>query len=348
MESSRRTVLVTGASSGIGLATAELLAARGFRVLAGVRSAAGREALAAFGSANIETVSLDVTCADQVECLMERIGELSPEGLYALVNNAGIGPPAAVELTDLDELRQILEVNTLAPLRMMQACLPLLRRGRGRIVCMSSMNGTIALPMVGAYSASKFALEALCDSLRVELRPWKIPVTVIRPGQVSTSIFAKARIALSERSQMIPAELAEGYSRLYARAAKFNERGAGMGAKPQAVARVVLKALNARRPRASYIVGLDAWGLQALQRILPTRWLDSLLASASGATMERDTTSEHSASLSDKLTTSEAEGDRGQIPAACAAECSDPLLRPMTEILAKEPGINAGPNMSGQ
>ena len=287
MNTPRRTVLVTGASSGIGLATAELLAERGFHVLAGIRSELGREAVETRRLENLHAVQLDVTCGEDVGSLVERIDQICPEGLYALVNNAGVGPPSAVELTDLDEFRQTLEVNTIAPLRMMQACLPALRRGRGRIVCMSSMNGLVSLPMVGAYSASKFALEALCDALRIELRPWKIPVIVIRPGQVSTAIFEKARIALAARSQAIPQETLAGYSRLYARAAKFNERGAGTGARPQAVARAVLKSLQARRPRPSYIVGFDAWGLAALKTILPTKWLDVLIGSASGSSMDR-------------------------------------------------------------
>lgn len=283
MDPSRPTVLVTGASSGIGLVTAQLLASEGYHVLAGVRSDIGRERLAACQATNLTPVWLDVTQPEHVERLIPEIRRLSPGGLFALVNNAGIGPPAAVELTDLDELRRVLEVNTLAPLRMIQACLPLLREGRGRIVNISSMNGSIALPMVGAYSASKFALEALSDALRVELRPWNIPITLIRPGQVGTDIFAKARTALEQRSQEIPPELRDGYEKMYARAAKFNERGATAATPPSAVARVVLKALRARRPRLRYIVGADARALQLARAVFPTRWLDRFIAAISGA-----------------------------------------------------------------
>jgi NAD(P)-dependent dehydrogenase (short-subunit alcohol dehydrogenase family) len=276
------TVLVTGASSGIGLATAQLLACKGFRVLAGVRCDRGQAALAACDSANISPVWLDVTQAEHVDQLLPQIRQLSAGGLYALVNNAGIGPPAAVELTDLDEMRRVLEVNTLAPLRMIQACLPLLRQGHGRIVNISSMNGTIAMPMIGAYSASKFALEALSDTLRVELRPWNIPVSLIRPGQVGTPIFEKARRELEARSQAIPADLQDGYGKLYARAAQFNERGAKAATPPARVARAVLKALRARRPKVHYVVGADAFGLQALRAAIPTRWLDNIMAIAMG------------------------------------------------------------------
>ena len=283
MDESLPAVLVTGATSGIGLATARLLASRGYHVYAGMRCDRGRCAIEACKSPNLKPVWLDVTQPEHVERLMPELRELCPSGLYGLVNNAGIGPPGAVELTDIDELRRIFEVNTLAPLRMIQACLPLLREGRGRVVNISSMNGYISLPMVGAYSASKFALEALSDALRVELRPWNIPISLIRPGQVGTAIFDKARLALLERTQAIPPELADGYGKLYERAAKFNERGAKSATPPEAVARAVLRALNARRPRLHYAVGADALGLQFARAMLPTRWLDSLIAAISGA-----------------------------------------------------------------
>lgn len=283
MSERQPTVLVTGASSGIGLASALALARGGYRVLAGVRSDLGRAAVAACGLSNLSAVELDVTCPEQVAALVPEIRRLSPQGLYALVNNAGIGPPQVVELTDLDEFRRILEVNTIAPLRMIQACLPLLREGRGRIVNISSMNGAIALPMVGAYSASKFALEALSDALRIELRPWKIPVSLIRPGQVGTPIFDKARQALEERAATIPAELQSGYAKLFERSIKFNERGAHSASAPEAVAKVVLKAVRARRPRVHYIVGADARWLELARAGLPSRWLDSLIGAISGA-----------------------------------------------------------------
>lgn len=283
MNSLRPTVLVTGASSGIGLATARLLARRGYDVLAGVRCHRGRQTVQDEGMQNLSPVWLDVTRDDHVEQLIAEIRQTRPDGLFGLVNNAGIGPPAAVELSDIDEVRRILEVNTLAPLRLIQACLPLLRDARGRIVNISSLNGFVALPMVGAYSASKFALEALCNSLRVELRPWKIPISVVRPGQIGTPIFDKARTALQERAQQIPPELGYGYSKLYARAAQFNERGARAATPPEAVARVVLRALEARRPRLHYVVGADARGLGLVQSLMPTRWFDALVGALAGA-----------------------------------------------------------------
>jgi NAD(P)-dependent dehydrogenase (short-subunit alcohol dehydrogenase family) len=277
----RKAVLITGASSGIGRATAELLAVSGYQVFAGVRRHGPGEPLPPT-PAGAEPVELDVTCSDNVASVVGQLDAACPDGLFALVNNAGVAPPAAVELTDLDELRRVLEVNTLAPLRLIQACLPLLRRGRGRIINMSSMNGKLAMPMVGAYSASKFALEALSDVLRVELRPWGVTVSLLRPGQVRTSIFAKAGAALVARQREIPAELADGYGTLYARAQKFNERGAQASTTPEKVARAVQKILRARRPRPVYLVGGDAWGLELAYLGLPPRIMDWFLAAAMG------------------------------------------------------------------
>jgi NAD(P)-dependent dehydrogenase (short-subunit alcohol dehydrogenase family) len=278
MGESMRTVLITGCSSGIGRASALMLAEKGFRVLAGVRSAEQVERLTDPSLPGLEPIQLDVTSEDDVRQVVEHIRQTCPQGLCALVNNAGMGLPAAVELSTIDEVRQLLEVNTVGPLRLIQSCLPMLRVGRGRIINMSSTNGALAMPMVGAYSASKFALEALSDALRVELRPWRIPVIIIRPGQVRTPIFSKMRDNLKARSPGIPAELKQGYDAMYARAGQFNERGAKSPTSPEAVARAVCRAIEAKRPRTHYLVGIDARGLQLAKLLVPQRLLDRIFA----------------------------------------------------------------------
>jgi len=260
-----------------------LLAEQGYRVLAGVRDSEHVAKLSCPNLALLEPLVLDVTCEEHIVRATHLLRQTSPQGLYGLVNNAGLGMPAALELSTLDEVRALFEVNTFAPLRMIQACLPFLRIGSGRVINMSSMNGTMALPMIGAYSASKFALEAFSDTLRVELRPWQIPVSLIRPGQVCTSIFAKAREDLDRRSANIPAELKSGYEMMYARASKFNSRGARSSTSPEKVASVVLRALQAKRPRTHYRVGFDAWGMRLAQALVPQRLMDRMLARAMGA-----------------------------------------------------------------
>lgn len=281
MDPTQQTVLVTGCSSGIGRATVELLAERGWRVFAGVRHQADGEQFASLKG--VKPLVVDVTCDAQAAEAAARVAELVPQGLAGLVNNAGVGAPAAVELTDLEEFRTLLEVNAVGALRMTQLLLPSLRSAAGRIVNMSSMNGTIALPMVGAYSASKFALEALSDTMRVELRPWGVTVSLIRPGQVRTAIFDKARDAIESRAEEIPVGLRPGYAKMYATAARFNERGARGAGKPEQVARAVHKALTARWPRARYVVGWDAWALQVAQWLVPQRLIDRALARTTGS-----------------------------------------------------------------
>ncbi len=288
MDHTPRTVLITGCSTGIGRATVKLLAENGFQVFAGVRNEHDANEIKSLHAA-VMPLLMDVTSDADVARAVETVSAASPNGLYALVNNAGIGLPAAVELTTIDELRMLLEVNTVAPLRMIQACLPLLRNtssepsasaggGLRRIVNVSSMNGTMALPMVGAYSASKFALEALSDTLRVELRPWRISVSLIRPGQVRTVIFDKARKAIVERIGSMPTDMRTGYEKMYNRAAEFNERGAQSGTLPEHVAQRILHALTAKRPKTHYHVGYDAHAMHLSKLHLPTRLVDRILA----------------------------------------------------------------------
>ena len=278
-----RTVLITGCSSGIGRAMARLLAAEGFQVFAGVR---GEEQAAALVDARLpllEPVQLDVTSDAQIDRVLagmaSRHGE---ESLFALINNAGLGLPAVLELASIEEVKRVIEVNTIGPLRMVQRCLPHLRRGSGRVINMSSINGMLALPALGAYSASKFALEAISDSLRVELRPWGITVSLIQPGQINTAIFAKGHAALTRQAGRIPEPLQAGYGPLYTRAHQFNERGTHSSSSPEKVAQVVLRALLARCPKARYKVGFDAYGLALMQTLLPQRLIDRLVARASG------------------------------------------------------------------
>lgn len=282
MDPSTRTVLVTGCSTGIGHAIVKLLAEKGFHVFAGVRSQRAFDELKTMHPA-ITPLILDVTSDDDVARAVETIRAASPQGLFGLVNNAGVALPAAVELTTLDEFRELLEVNAVGPLRMINACLPLLRqatsrKSHARIVNISSMNGTMALPMVGAYSASKYALEALCDTLRVELRPWRISVSLIRPGQVSTVIFDKSRAAIAERIASMPADLRPGYEKMYQTAAEFNERGAQSRTRPEHVAKRVLHALTSSWPRTHYHVGLDAFGMNLGKHYVSARLVDRVLA----------------------------------------------------------------------
>ena len=265
-----RTVLVTGASSGIGEATALRLHRRGWRVLAGVRREEDAERLRAAGP---EPIRLDVTDAAHVAAAAARLGE---EPLHGLVNNAGIALAVPVEVMPLDELRRQLEVNVVGQVAVTQALLPALRRARGRVVNVSSIAGRSSLPFLGAYGASKHAVEGLTDALRLELRPFGIEVVSIEPGTIATPIWSRGAALADEVLGRAPPELLQLYAgRIAAFRRLAAERGAS-GAPAEAVAAAVERALTSARPRARVLVGRDAYIRAGLER-LPVRLRDRAL-----------------------------------------------------------------------
>jgi NAD(P)-dependent dehydrogenase (short-subunit alcohol dehydrogenase family) len=258
-----RTALVTGASSGIGQACAVQLVSSGWRVLAGVRRA---------GEApdGAEEVLLDVTAADQIRSAADLVDQLD-----GLVNNAGIAISAPVEFVPPEELRHQLEVNLVGQVAVTQAFLPALRRAKGRIVFMGSIAGRSALPFLSPYAASKHALEAVADSLRLELRPFGIHVSIVEPGSIKTAIWARSAQRADELIAASDGELGDLYGE---RIAAFRqialERGAA-GAPAEKVAKVVLEALSAERPHTRYLIGRDARLRAGFER-LPDRLRDRI------------------------------------------------------------------------
>ena len=273
----RGAVVITGASTGIGEACALHLAGLGFRVFAGVRKEADAAALRGKAMGRIAPLSLDVTDPAALgRAAAEVAGAVGDGGLAGLVNNAGIAVAAPLEFLPLDEFRRQLEVNVTGQLAATQAFLPLLRRGRGRIVNMSSIAGRIAGPMIGPYHASKFALEALSDALRLELRPWGLHVAVIEPGTIATPIWAKSGAAAEALLAALPARAHELYGPQIAAMRARAARAEGSGIPPRRVAEAVAHALTARRPKTRYLVGTDA-RIGALVARLPDRLRDRLL-----------------------------------------------------------------------
>jgi NAD(P)-dependent dehydrogenase (short-subunit alcohol dehydrogenase family) len=271
-------VVITGASTGIGRATARYLAARGMRVFAGVRREQDAEALRGAGASGVTPVQLDVTDRQSIARAAREVeAALGGEGLLGLVNNAGIGIGAPLEFIDLDELRRQLEVNVIGPVAVTQAFLSQVRARRGRIVNVGSIGGRIAQPIMGPYNASKYALEALSDSLRMELRAWGIHVSLVEPGAIATAIWEKTD---TYAEHMIPA-LGARAGELYGDAIGAVLGTARMLSKraiaPEAVSRVIFHALTARRPRTRYLVGTDARAEALLARFLPDRARDAVL-----------------------------------------------------------------------
>lgn len=267
-------VLITGASSGIGESCARHLASRGFCVYAGVRSDAAAEALN--GLKNLTPVRLDVTKPEDwqaVSALLKREGR----GLSGLVNNAGAGFGGPIEHLDLQAFRDQFEVNFFGVIQGIQICLPHLRQAKGRIINVSSVNGRVVTPFLSPYCSSKFALEALSESLRYELSPWGLHVSLIQPGMIRTPIFLKSQSRFKELLAALPESAREQYAGPLASFQGLLERAPQKGADPILVARVVEKALTEASPRLRYAVGTDARIGLLLRKFLSDRTFESLI-----------------------------------------------------------------------
>ena len=269
------TALITGASTGIGRATALRLAASGWTVLAGVRKTADGEALIAAGGERVLPAQLDVTIPAQIGTVVERVGEIASGGLDALVNNAGIGVGGPLELVSPEDLRMQFEVNVLGQVAVTRALLPALRAARGRIVFLSSIGGRVSVAFNGPYAASKHAVEALGDALRGELRSSHIAVSLVEPGSVKTPIWGKARA--TARDFEVPSELHEQYGRVPDAFEKLLHDTERRGVPPEQVAATIEHALTARRPRTRYLVGRDARGMVLARALLPARVFDRVI-----------------------------------------------------------------------
>jgi NAD(P)-dependent dehydrogenase (short-subunit alcohol dehydrogenase family) len=274
------TVLVTGASTGIGRACAVRLAARGFDVLAGVRRDEDGERLREAAAANgrLTPLRLDVTDADSVRDAGSAVAERTGAwGLAGLVNNAGIAVGGPLEFLPREDVRRQFEVNLIGQIAVTQAMLGQLRKRRGRIVNMGSVGGRTPPPFVGPYAASKAALRATSESLRRELRPWGIWVATVQPGSIATPIWDKGAASAQDLRGRLPDATEELYGDVLNNVGATTEKMAAAGMPPERVARVVEHALTARRPKRDYVVGRDARIQVALDRVLPTRAFDGLV-----------------------------------------------------------------------
>ena len=281
-------VVITGASTGIGEACALRLARAGFHVFAGVRRPEDGAALARRVPHGLTPIRIDVTDERSIRDAAQEVKvALGPDGgLAGLVNNAGIALGGPLELLPLDALRRQFEVNVFGLLAVTQAFLPLLREGShgvpGRVVNMGSISGRFAGPYVGPYAASKFALEALTDSLRVELRPWGLHVALIEPGRIATPIWekslAESEVLAAGADPVVLARYQPALDRMRAFVGRFNDRRLPAGR----VAAAVEHALTTARPKTRYVIGLDAHLQLLMARFVPDRMRDALIVRALG------------------------------------------------------------------
>ncbi|MET4922422.1 SDR family oxidoreductase [Streptomyces sp. PSRA5] len=270
----QKLIVVTGASTGMGASAARELARQGFHVLAGVRRDRDADALRSTG---IEPVILDITRSEQVEALAARVAA-DPRALHALVNNAGIQVNAPVEALPMAEWRRVFEVNLFGHIAVTQALLPALLRSKGRVINISSVGGKVAMATYGAYAGAKFALEAVSDSLRREVAPLGVRVVVVEPGGVRTEMAARGIATANDLATRMTPQQEDRYGGLVQANNRLMASGTASGLTADAAARVIAKAVTARRPRTRYTAGRDAAMITRLTRILSDRALDRILA----------------------------------------------------------------------
>ncbi len=274
-----RAVVITGASTGIGAACAFHLDRLGFLVFAGVRKDQDGKALQEQGVNKLVPVLLDVTDQGSIEQAKVTVARtLGSSGLFGLINNAGIAVVGPLEAVPIPDFRRQMEVNVIGQVAVTQAFLPLLRKGHGRILNMGSIAGRSSMPLMAPYSASKHALEAITDALRLEVQQWGIHVSIVEPGAIATPIWTKSGKGAADLDAATPSELRTLYSAVVAGVRKVVGEAAQRAIPPAVVAKTVEHALTAPCPRTRYLVGTDAKLRALMIRLLPDRTLDKLLS----------------------------------------------------------------------
>lgn len=275
---STRVVVITGASTGIGAACALMCVAQGMTVFAGVRTDEAGEALRQRGGERLIPIRLDVTDSESIRQAERVVREtVGLTGVNGLVNNAGIAVGSPLEVIPIEALRRQLEVNVIGQILVTQAFLPLLRLARGRIVNMGSIAGRGTIPVMGPYSASKHALEALTDALRLELQPWGLHVSIVEPGAIATPIWEKSTETGNEIAAAAGPAAVALYADLVSRVKDRIAQAANRAIPPDVVAQTVLHALTAAKPKTRYLVGSDAKVRAVMLRWFPDRVQDWIL-----------------------------------------------------------------------
>ena len=269
----KRSILISGASTGIGKECALLLDKQGFKVYAGVRKTSDFEALTLSGNGNIQPVMLDVCKDEDVRGIFKLVSEDNKYRFFGLINNAGLGISGIVEAIPLEELKRLFEVNLFGVHRLTRAFLPMIRKNKGRIINIGSSSSFFSGPALGPYAATKFALRAYTDALRMEMKFFDVSVSLVAPGPVESAIWAKAQIYKEKVRKNTNPELLEVYN-------AFLKAGDRLLNKVELipaihVANAVLHGLTARKPKFVYLVGKNAKMAHFISKI-PLKWSDYL------------------------------------------------------------------------
>ncbi len=272
-------VVITGTSTGIGAACALRVAAAGFRVFAGVRRVADADALTLDNSGTLTPLLMDITDPGMIAAAVDTVAQaVDGRGIAGLVNNAGIVRPGPLEYQPMDDFRRQLEVNLFGHVSVTQAFLPLLRAGNGRLVNVGSIGGRLVLPLHGAYSASKFAMEAVTDAFRLELRQWNIHVSLVDPGGSASAIFGKTLAAIDDMERGLHDRGIDRYDDDIASVRALVEKTRDEAAPADKVAKAVTSALTAKRPKTRYLAGKDARAVAVMAKTLPDHLKDLAVA----------------------------------------------------------------------
>ncbi|MBD2309006.1 SDR family oxidoreductase [Chroococcidiopsis sp. FACHB-1243] len=279
-QTTKGAVVITGASTGVGRATALLLDKQGYQVFAGVRREEDAESLKLNASSNLIPIILDITSSEQIQSAAKIVSQaVGEKGLTGLVNNAGILIDGPLEYLAIAELRWQLEVNVIGQVAVTQAFLPTIRKAKGRIINIGSVSGKVASPFFSALCASKFALEALTDALRMELAPWKIEAILIEPGSIASTAPDKVEASVQKKLANMSPIARSMYGDLYKFSMEQLIQSNRMGIPPEEVARAIQKALEVSKPKTRYFLSKQKFELSLLlmlAKILPDRVCDAI------------------------------------------------------------------------
>lgn len=272
MTDKRKRILLIGATGGVGEALGQKLVSAGYEVLATCRSAAQRETLERNGG-YARVLELDLGSMQSIETAFAELAAAGIDTLDAVANCAAINPATPMEIVDFEEVQRIFQTNLFGTLRAVQLAIPMLRRTRGRIVLVGSLASSYVMPMLGVYSASKFALDGACDALRRELYPWGIHVSLVSPGGIKTRMFFGHLEDVDRKLASLQGN-ATLYRDLYRAHARVIPMTQPISVPRETVADDVMRALTARRPKARYFSGIHSKITRFLTRILPDSWFD--------------------------------------------------------------------------
>lgn len=271
-------VVVTGASTGIGRATALYLDGKGYRVFAGVRKQKDAKSLEEAGSEQLTPVTIDVTKPASIKSAREKVQRaVGKAGIVGLVNNAGVANAGPIEHLPVKDFETVIDTNLTGQYRVTQQFLPLVRRGEGTILFITSIGGRVASPFFSAYNASKFGLEGMADSLRREIKPWNMDVVVIEPGSIATEIWERGANEFDRAEKELGPEAKRLYGKQLAAMREVMTDTADRGIDPDAVAKTIEKAIRSSNPKARYLIGRDAKLMARAQSLAGDKRFDRLM-----------------------------------------------------------------------